>query len=57
MSELQVLDLRGTKITDDGLERLEGLTALRNLDLRGTKYTRTGLASLFRALPRAKVLR
>jgi len=40
------LDLRLSSITDDGLEHIKGLTALRRLNLESTKITDGGLEQL-----------
>ena len=40
------LDLRLSNITDDGLEHIKGLTALRKLNLESTKITDGGLEQL-----------
>ena len=49
------LDLSGTKIADDGIERLAELKELNNLDLRATAVTDKGVAALQR-LPRLYTL-
>jgi hypothetical protein len=46
LTELQRLNLEGTKVTDAGLEHLEGLTALQRLDLAYTQVTDAGLKHL-----------
>ena len=39
MKELKILGLENTKITGDGLDRLEGLTSLSGLNLLATEVT------------------
>ena len=57
LSELQHLNLTGTKVTDAGLEHLKGLTALRGLDLGLTQVTDAGVAQLKESLPNVRVVR
>jgi hypothetical protein len=45
------LNLANTRITDKGLQALEGFDLLRRLDLSGTRVTATGVASVLRSLP------
>lgn len=45
---LRVLDIRGTRITDDGLHHMEQLGRLRMLDLRSTGITDAGLETIAR---------
>jgi hypothetical protein len=44
--QLAVLNLARTKVTDDGLKSVEGLTNLRKLHLENTKITDEGLSHL-----------
>jgi internalin A len=44
--EVISVDLRGTQITDAGLEHLKGLTSLKSLYLNGTQITDAGLEHL-----------
>ena len=46
LTNLQTLNLHGTKITDAGLVHLKGLTKLQTLDLWDTKITDAGLVHL-----------
>ncbi len=46
MTDLQVLSLENTKVTDAGLNHLAELTNLENLNLSGTDVTDDGLAHL-----------
>jgi hypothetical protein len=45
-TQLQELDLSGTKVSDDGLEQLKGFTRLQYLCLKGTRVSDTGLEHL-----------
>jgi len=44
--ELDVIGLEGTRITDEGLNHLRGLTLLDNIDLTNTSITNAGLEIL-----------
>ncbi|MEN6450635.1 MAG: hypothetical protein ABFC96_09105 [Thermoguttaceae bacterium] len=55
LSELAVLDLAGTPVTDAGLRHLKGLKKLRRLDLSGTQVTMEGVEELQRALPGLRI--
>lgn len=44
------VSLRNTKITDDGLQELHGLS-LNEIDLRGTKVTPAGIKELRQSIP------
>ena len=44
--DLQILDLKGSAVTDAGLVHLRGLTGLRNLNLAQTEVTDAGLEHL-----------
>lgn len=46
LTQLEALDLSGTKITDEGLVHLQRLRKLRVLDLSGTEITDAGLTHL-----------
>ncbi|RPI77935.1 MAG: hypothetical protein EHM42_13420 [Planctomycetaceae bacterium] len=46
LSQLEVLDLGETGVSDRGVARLAQLPHLRRLDLRGTRVTRQGLSAL-----------
>ena len=46
LAQLRQLDLRGTTITDAGLEQLKGLSQLQGLLLSGTQITDVGLEQL-----------
>jgi hypothetical protein len=52
---LSVLNLNRTKVTDDGLEHLKGMTSLRRLLLQRTKVTDAGVRKLQQALPNCKI--
>jgi ribose/xylose/arabinose/galactoside ABC-type transport system permease subunit len=49
------LSLAGTKVTDDGIGAIGGLTTLKRLDLTGTQVTRVGTRSVTRMLPDLEV--
>jgi len=48
LAGLEFLDLRATQVTDEGVERLMGLTKLKRLELDGTQVTDAGLEHLSR---------
>jgi Leucine Rich Repeat (LRR) protein len=50
------LGLRGSQITDEGLEHLVGLKELQSLDVRDTKVTPAAVQRLQKSLPECKVL-
>ena len=54
-SQLKVLSLQGTKVTDAGLKHLTALTGLETLNLGKTQVTPGGVAQLQKALPKCKV--
>jgi uncharacterized protein (TIGR03067 family) len=56
LKNLRRLHLEVTKIGDVGLKRLEEMPELREIDLSLTRATARGIASLKKALPRAKVI-
>ena len=43
LGNLSSLNIRGTRISDDGMTHLKGLTNLRTLNLSGTQVTDAGL--------------
>ena len=49
------LSLAYTKVTDQGLKELFGLTNLAALDLRHTQVTDAGVAQLRKALPKCRI--
>jgi hypothetical protein len=51
------LNLKGTKVTDRGLNRLRPLKALKSLDLTETGVTDEGADAIRKALPGATVVR
>ena len=57
MTNLRVLQLIGTQVTDAGLVHLEGLTNLGVLYLKGTQVTDAGENRLRTALPNCHVRR
>ena len=46
MTQLQSLQLMGSKVSDAGLQHLKGLTQLQRLDLDGTQVSDAGLNHL-----------
>jgi hypothetical protein len=54
---LTLLILNGTKVSDDGLEYLSGLTMLRRLELIDTCVTDNGVAKLQQTLPQLEIIR
>ena len=53
-ADLTALDLRGTDVTDAGLEKLSHIASLRDLNLSHCRFTDKGLAQLKAlAAPRA----
>jgi hypothetical protein len=52
---LDFLDLSNTRITDQGLQYLNGMTRLRILRIVETEVTDAGVAELQRALPGLKI--
>ncbi len=55
--ELRSLDLRDTRITDEGVQHIAALKRLEQLDIRGTRITDDGLQTLRGALPSCEVTR
>jgi hypothetical protein len=54
---LRSLSLRGSPITDEGLDHLRELTQLREIDCQWTKVTDGGIESLQRDLPHCRITR
>lgn len=54
---MRELDLSITKITDEGLQHLHGLTELSDLWFMNTDVTEAGVATLRQSLPNCKVHR
>ena len=57
LTNLEVVYLNGTKVTDAGLVRLKPMTNLEFLDVRGTMVTAEGVKKLQQALPRCEIRR
>jgi len=57
LTQLRVLGLSGTQVTDAGLQHLKGLTQLRKLYLNNTKVTNAGAESLRKALLAPRISR
>ena len=55
LTNLQLLWLSVTKITDEGLKNLKGLTKLQSLNLLSTKVTDEGVKQLQTAIPNCKI--
>ncbi|MBT4867125.1 MAG: hypothetical protein HON53_18630 [Planctomycetaceae bacterium] len=49
------LELNNTRVTDGGLEHLNGLTNLRFLALKHTRVTEEGVKELKAALPQCEI--
>ena len=49
------IDLRGTQVTDAGLEHLKGLTGLEYVYLNNTQITDAGVEDLKKALPQCNI--
>jgi hypothetical protein len=54
LTELQSLEIRGTKVTNAGLKYLRGLRKLKILHVAGTAVTLSGIEELRRSLPNMK---
>lgn len=54
---LKALSLKGSPITDAGLEHLRGLSQLQELDCQWTKVTDGGIESLQQHLPECRIVR
>jgi len=52
LTNLQTLNLEGTKVTDAGMSEVDKLTNLQTLDLGCTKVTDAGLRVLKEAIPK-----
>ena len=52
---LQILDLRGTKVTDAGLVHLKSFSKLESLDLTDTKVTEKGVTNFKEVLPSCNI--
>ena len=55
LTNLMILGLDDTKVTDAGLVHLKGLTKLEVLVLRRTKVTPAGVKQLQQALPNCEI--
>ena len=55
LTQLQWLNLYGTRVTDAGLQHLKGLTRLQSLDLTGSAVTAAGVRDLKKALPKVQI--
>jgi internalin A len=55
ISTLKKLDLANTKVTNEGLSYLEGLTGLEELKIYSTEDTSTGLQKLNKAIPKLNI--
>ena len=56
LTELQSLDIAGTKLTDVGLKCLQGLTKLRSLCVDDTGVTDKGIARFKKLLPKCELV-
>jgi Leucine-rich repeat (LRR) protein len=57
LTNLSVLDLQDTQVTDAGLEHLKGLPNLSVLSLQGTQVTDAGVNELKGSLPGLTIYR
>ena len=57
LSKLETLKLRGTKVTDAGVEGLKNLKALKSLGVRFLEVSDDTLASLNKALPKLTIVK
>ena len=57
MTQLGVLHLGDTQVSDAGLAGLGGLTELRVLSLCNTQITDAGIAEVQKALPNCEIIR
>jgi hypothetical protein len=57
MTQLRMLNLSYTPITDAGLAWLKGLVHLQALDVEATKVTNAGIKEFQKVLPKVKVVR
>jgi len=57
LTNLHVLELSGTALTDVGLDYLQGLGNLYLLELAGTQVSDDGIARVEQSLPATKVKR
>ena len=57
LTELKVLILKGSRITDAGVKHLTALKGLKELVLQDTKVTAAGLLTLGKELPDCRVFR
>jgi hypothetical protein len=55
LTQLQNLDLNGTRVTDAGLEHLQRLKQLRDLHIIGTACTADGEEKFKQALPHCAI--
>ena len=55
LTDVEVLKLDGTGVTDNELPPLTAMTGLKQLSLRRTKVTAAGFATLQKALPNCKI--
>jgi hypothetical protein len=53
--ELEILNLYGTNVGNDGLEHLKGLSRLKKLYLWNSKATSAGGERLIEAIPKLEV--
>jgi hypothetical protein len=56
LSDLEVLDLAHSEVTDEGLEHVAKFGKLRVVDLRSTKVTPEGVTQLRNVLPQCKII-
>ena len=55
LTDLEVLALSGTAVTDAGLVHIQKLKGLSTLEVTQTRVTAAGLAEFHAAVPRARI--
>lgn len=55
MTQLELLNLNGIPVTDEGLQQLHALKNLKRISLYATKVTESGVVSLIEAIPGCEV--
>jgi hypothetical protein len=53
---LKILDLGGTRVSDEGMQHLYAISSLEQVSVRRTAVTHEGIANLKKALPKVEVI-